>query len=74
MVGSMAAGRHGAGAIAENSHLNQKREAEREQDCAWLELLRLQSPPPRDTPSSTKSHLLINTEQFYQLITKCSNI
>lgn len=70
-------GKHGSSRpwgwrVVESLHLIQKKGAERKQDYARLGLLRPQS--PRDTPSSTRSHLLILHEQLQQLITKPSNI
>lgn len=38
--GSIVAGRHGAGTVAESTHTILKLQVEREQDWAWLGLLK----------------------------------
>jgi hypothetical protein len=64
--GSMAAGRHGAGAVAKSI----SRHEETQRDWEWEDAFKTSKPTPSGTPPPTKPHLLILPKQFHQLQTE----
>lgn len=79
MSGAVAAGRCGAGAVAESLHLSHKLQAEREGrgpgaglGMAWN--FETSKSTPSGTPPSTRPQHSILPKQFYYLRTKYSKI
>ena len=74
MVGSMAAGRHGTGTVAEHLHSIHRQQAERRSKLGMVWAFDASKPIPSDIAPLIRPHLLILLKWFYQLGTKNGGI